>query len=347
MKHKTLLVAVLSLLPVFAAHAQAPLGAVASQTDNERKALSGLKGKISGIITWSTSRAHSNHDIWIMNADGSDQRTLTNSPDNVDWFSRISPDGASVMFTRSKMGWVNEMDAEDYGKWDIWSVAVDGTGEKKIVSDACWGTWRPFGDSIVFARGSKIFSKSLASNEETELFDAEKFFNKKNVYAQQPEMSPDGKFFAITLRGTKRETGIFNRQTQKWYSTGAGCEMSWFPDSRRLLRMNEGQGNGGTEVLSFHVNDNGEPDVNFSGIVLPKESRFMDLTGRRSHEYFPRIDQQTGTWMVWGATQYGHEHDLMDYEMYIWNITTDKKRDPVRLTFHSGNDRWPDIYLNK
>jgi hypothetical protein len=347
MKHNGLLLVVLTLFIVFAAQAQAPTGAVVSQNDKERKSLSELKGKVKGIITWSTSRAHSNHDIWMMNADGSDQHALTNSPDNVDWFSRISPKGDSVMFTRSEMGWVNEMDAEVYDKWDIWMISIDGTGVHKIVNDACWGTWRPTGDSIVFGRGSKIFIKSIASNEESELFDAEKFFNKNNVYSQQPDMSPDGKFFAITLRGTKRETGIFNRQTQKWYTTGAGCEMSWFPDSRRLLRMNEGQGNGGTEVLSFHINDNGEPDVNFSGIALPKEGRFMDLQGRRSHEYFPRIDQQTGTWMVWGATQYGHEHDMVDYEMYIWDIASDKKSGPIRLTYHSGNDRWPDIHLNK
>lgn len=325
--------------------AQAPVGAVASPTDKEQKSLNDLKGKVSGFIVWSTSRAHSNHDIWIMNADGTNAKALTNSSDNVDWFSRISPDGKKVMFTRSKMGWVNEMDAEMFDKWDVWMINADGTDEKKIVDNACWGTWRPSGDSIVFARGSKVFIKALASDSETLIFNAEEVFGKKNVYAQQPEVSPDGKFIAITVRGTKRETGIYNRETKQWNNTGAGCEMSWYPDSRQLVRMNEGHGNGGTEVLKFNINDKGEPQINFTGLTVPKEAMFMDLEGRRSHEYFPRIDQQKGEYLVWCATQYGHEHDMVDYEVYIWNTKTDEKNGPVRLTFHSGNDRWPDVFI--
>jgi len=68
----------------------------------------------------------------------------------------------------------------------------------------------------------------------------------------------------------------------------------------------------------------------------------MDLPGRRSHEYFPAIDP-SGRWLVWCATQYGHEHDLYDYEVYLWKIGADPKS-AVRLTFHTGNDRWPDIF---
>jgi hypothetical protein len=41
----------------------------------------------------------------------------------------------------------------------------------------------------------------------------------------------------------------------------------------------------------------------------------------------------------------GHEHDLADYEVYIWDINTDKEKGPVRITFHTGNDRWPDIHI--
>jgi hypothetical protein len=235
------------------------------------------------------------------------------------------------------------MDAEIFDKWDLWMINTDGSEEKKIIENACWGTWRPSGDSIVYARGPKVFIKALSSDPETMIFDAEEVFGKKKVYAQQPEMSPDGKFLAITVRGTKRETGVYNREAKTWNSTGPGCEMSWYSDSRQLLRMNEGHGNGGTEVLKFSINDKGEPLIRFAGLTVPKEAMFMDLEGRRSHEYFPCIDQQKGEWMVWCATQYGHEHDMVDYEVYVWNTKTDKKKDPVRLTFHSGNDRWPDI----
>jgi hypothetical protein len=328
-----------------AAQAQeAPTGTLAEKSEAEQKALDGLKGKVNGKIVWSTSRVHSRHDIWIMNADGSDQKKLTSSPDNVDWFSRFSPDGSKVLFTRSKAGWVAESEAESFDKWDIWTVSSDGSDEKKVAESACWGNWRPSGDSICFARGGKVFLKSLATGEEKEIFDAETQFKKK-TYAQQPELSPNGKFLAMTLRGSKRETGIWNLEKKEWNSTGGGCEMVWLPSGASVVRMNEGQGNGGTEVLKIDIDNSGKPVQRISGMSIPKEIRFMDLPGRRSHEYFPKIDP-TGQWMVWCATQYGHEHDLYDYELYIWKIGDDAKN-AVRLTFHTANDRWPDIFIGQ
>ncbi|HUI90953.1 MAG TPA: hypothetical protein VLX68_01790 [Chitinivibrionales bacterium] len=323
---------------------EAPLGSPAKPSGDEQKLLDAFKGKLNGKIVWSTSRANTKHDIWIMNADGSDQKPVTNTPNNVDWFPRFSPDGAAILFCRSKSGWVPEEDAEKNDKWDLWTVKPDGTGEKKVAENAVWGTWRPTGDSIVFARASKVFIKCLASGEEKEIFDAEKQF-KKNTWAQQPELSPNGKCLAITLRGTSRQTGIWNFDRKEWYTTGAGCEISWFPDNKAVIRMNEGQGNGSTEELKIDVDANGKPLAIPAGLAVDKKFRFMDLPGRRSHEYFPQISAD-GQWMVWGATILGQEHDIYDYEIYIWKIGTPQDK-AVRLTYHTGNDRWPDIFIAK
>jgi hypothetical protein len=27
-----------------------------------------------------------------------------------------------------------------------------------------------------------------------------------------------------------------------------------------------------------------------------------------------------GKWLVWGATDKGHDHDIYDYELYVWEI---------------------------
>lgn len=320
---------------------EAPIGSAVQPDSKEKKAFEAFAGKVKGKIVWSSSRSNSKHDIWIMNADGTDQKQLTKG-DNVDWFSRFSPDGKTVLFSRSKAGWEKESEADVFDRWDLYTISVDGADEKLVAENGCWGTWRPGGDSIVFARGPKVIIKDLKSNTEVELFDADVSI-KKGTYSQEPNLSPDGKKIAITLRGSSRETGVWNVVKKEWYQTGAGCQSDWFPDGKKILRMNEGQGNGGTEVLAFDVDENGKPTNNFKGLSIPKEMRFMDLPGRRSHEYFPKLDQ-TGKWLVWCATQSGHEHDMVDYEVYIWNITTDKSKDFVRLTFHSGNDRWPDIY---
>jgi len=320
---------------------EAPTGSIIEPTRAETARLAAFKGSVAGKIVWASSRSGSRHDIWIMNADGTEQRQLTNS-DYVDWYPRFSPDGRRVLFARSKSGWVGEGDAEIYDKWDLRSIDLDGKGDTLAAQNAVWGTWRPSGDSIVFARGSKVFVKDLKSGGEREIFDASAQL-KKGAYAQQPQLCVDGTRLAVTIRGTRRETGIWNLSTGTWYSTGGGCQMEWFPDCKRVLRMNEGQGNGGTEILSINIDAQGKPIDRITGITIPKSIRFMDLPGRRSHEYFPRLDQ-TGTYLVWCATQYGHEHDIADYEVYIWKIGTDVKNGAVRLTFHSGNDRWPDLY---
>ncbi|MBN1575299.1 MAG: PD40 domain-containing protein [Chitinispirillaceae bacterium] len=320
---------------------EAPTGSIVQPDKSESKRLSALKGAVTGKIVWASSRSNSRHDLWIMNADGTDRKQLTKG-DQVDWYARFSPDGNTVLFTRSKSGWVPEGDAEIFDKWELWKIGIDGSGEKKVADNGCWGTWRPSGDSIVFARGPKVVVKALATGDETEIFDAAVSL-KKGAYSQQPQLSPDGTKLAMTVRGSRRETGIWNLKTKTWYSIGGGCQMEWFPDGKRILRMNEGQGNGGTEVLAINLDEQGKPIDKITGLTIPKKIRFMDLPGRRSHEYFPKLDR-SGAWLVWCATQYGHEHDIADYEVYLWKIGTKVKTGPVRLTFHSGNDRWPDIF---
>jgi hypothetical protein len=48
--------------------------------------------------------------------------------------------------------------------------------------------------------------------------------------------------------------------------------------------------------------------------------------------------------LVWGITQRGHDHDIADYEIYLWEVGTSPEK-AVRLTHNSGNDRWPDIFI--
>jgi Tol biopolymer transport system component len=345
MTHKKLLLtAALIFGGISLVYAQLPdVGTAVSPSSKEQAALAALKGKVTGEIVWSTSRVSGKHDLFIMNADGTNPRPLTKGG-NVDWFPRFSPSGALVVFTRSKVGWVSEMDAEYNDKWDVYTIKRDGTNEKKAAEDATWATWRPDEKTIVFSRRSKVCTKNLETGKEDTIFDTEAIFHKKGVIAQEPNMSPSGNCLALTLRGTMRETGVWNFDKKEWYKTGGGCQIDWFPSGKRVLRMNEGQGNGGTEVLAFDLDENGKPIDKIEGLSINKKWRFMDLPGRRSHEYFPKMDQ-TGQWLVWCATQVGHEHDLADYEVYIWDINTDKEKGPVRITFHTGNDRWPDIHI--
>jgi hypothetical protein len=292
-------------------------------------------GKAKGLIVWSSSRL-GNHDLFVMNSDGSNVHAITKG-DAVDWFPRFSPDGSRILFTRSKKGWVNERDANADGKWDIYTITPEGKDETLIVDNASWGGWIN-GDELVYVRATAVYRRALKGGPETLLVDSTKESVLDGALLQQPEMSKDGAFLAITLRGSKRETGVWNLAKKTWTRTGEGCQINWAPSGSEIYWVHP-TGNGGSRVMHLPM-ANGKPsrsDSDLDAITL------IDLPGRRSHEYFPQLSSD-GRWLVWGATQRGHDHDIADYEIYLWELGSDPAK-AARLTFHSGNDRWPDIFI--
>jgi len=117
----------------------APSGSDEQPDDKEKAAMAAVGGKAGGKIVWSSSRL-GNHDLFVMDTDGSHVHPITKG-EAVDWFPRFSPDGSRILFTRSKKGWVFERDANTDGKWDIYTVTPDGKDETKVVDNASWGTW--------------------------------------------------------------------------------------------------------------------------------------------------------------------------------------------------------------
>ena len=312
-----------------------PSGSEEQPSPAEKQAMASVGGKANGQIVWSSSRL-GNHDLFVMNTDGSNVHAITQG-DAVDWFPRFSPDGSRILFTRSKKGWVYERDANTDGKWDIFTVTPDGKEETKVVDNASWGGWVT-GNEIVYVRSTAVYRRALSGGEESMLVDSTKVPALDGALLQQPELSKDGNYLAITLRGSKRETGIWDLKQNTWTRTSEGCQINWTPAGDEIYWVHP-SGNGGSRVLHLPV-ANGKPsksDADLDAITL------IDLPGRRSHEYFPQLSAD-GKWLVWAATQRGHDHDIADYEIYLWEVGTPADS-AVRLTFHSGNDRWPDIFI--
>lgn len=318
----------------FTVHAQAPKGSPATPSTEEQAKLSALSGKVNGLVVWSSSRV-GNHKIFAMSPDGTGIRQVTRG-NKTDWYPRISPDGKKILFTRSKLDWTAETNANYPERWDTWLVNADGTGEKLLVANSTWATWRPDG-SILFSRGSDIFTAAGDGTGEHRIVDGA--VELKGGIAQNPNMSSDGKFLAITLRGSQRSVGILNMSTREWFesASGGGCQMTFFPGKHRVTRVNP-TGNGGTELYAYDLDESGK-----HGKLSSDQMKWIDLPGRRSHEYFPQISA-SGKWLVWAATNRGHDHDIADYEIHLLKVG-DSPENATRLTFHSGNDRWPDVWI--
>jgi Tol biopolymer transport system component len=311
-----------------------PKGAKEELSAEDKAAIARVRGKVDGWITWSSSR-FGNHDIFLMKTDGSGVKRLTQG-DHVDWYSRFDPAGKRILFTRSKQGWVSEKDANRPEKWDLFLMPLEGGTPKRVAENASWGIWiGP--EKILFSRGTKVLTKDLASGAEELLVDSTQVAALGGAELQNPHLSPDGKYLALTLRGAMRETGIYSIEGKSWAKTGEGCQVNWFPGGDRIYWINP-SGNGGSETFSVPVAD-GKPTKEFSY----GEMRFVDIPGRQSHEYFPQLDS-SGKWLVWAATRRGHDHDIADYDIHIWEVGSPPEH-VARLTFHSGNDRWPDIFI--
>jgi Tol biopolymer transport system component len=323
-----------SLLGCAAVMHRPPKGSEEEMTADQRAAVARIKGKVDGLIVWSSSRL-GNHDLFTMHTDGSQLTQLTRG-DQVDWYPRFSPDGKQILFTRSKQGWVSEQDSNRPGKWDLYLMPSRGGEPQLAVTDASWGTWIDAG-RILYSRGTKVLQRELASGKEEVTADSTAVSGLGGAELQNPHLSPDGRYLAMTLRGAKRETGILALASRTWTKTGEGCQVNWFPSGDRIYWVNP-SGNGGSELFAQPVRD-GRPVSELGYDQL----RYLDLPGQRSHEYFPQIDR-SGKWLVWAATRRGHDHDIADYEIYIWEVGS-APGEAARLTFHSGNDRWPDITI--
>ena len=312
-----------------------PKGADDAPPADTLAAMKEVGEKAGGLIVWSSSRVE-NHDLYTMKTDGSDVKQITKG-DQVDWFPRFSPDGKKILFCRSKSGWVSERDANTSDKWDLYTIPTEGGEPEKVIKDASWGSWiSP--DEVLYVRGTKIYRSKLGSSEETLVMDSDGVSDLNGALLQQPELSNDGKYIAITLRGSKRETGLWNVAKKTWTQTGLGCQINWTPDHTAIYWVHP-TGNGGSRILKMPIT-NGMPPKD-----MPSEDdmQFMDMPGRRSHEYFPQLSAD-GKWLVWGITQRGHDHDTADYEIYLWEVGSPFEK-AIRLTYNSGNDRWPDIFI--
>ncbi len=287
----------------------------------ERDALRALAGELDARIVWSSNRS-GNHDLYMLDLADLQAIQLTDHP-HVDFGSRFSPDGRSIVFMRSQREWVSFREKDP---WDLFVLDLD-SGEERRLTDGYHPTWADDGAGIVFHHGRDIYRHDLATGEEKLLLNVDQWFGGHMYW--DPELHRDGETLALAITGVGAITTTVGSDVFAHLTQGQACQTTWVPGTRELLWMDP-NGNGGTRIMR------GSADASSAEV-------FMDLPGPFSHEYFPALSDDAG-WMVWGASAGGHEHDRADYEIFAWQVGQPWQT-AVRLTHYSGNDQWPDIHV--
>lgn len=299
-------------------------GTIVAVTDNVQADIRQKLGDAEGFVVWSSNRS-GNHDIYIMMLPSLKIRPLTNHP-NTEYFPRISPDGQKIVFARSRIPWVSQRDPF---QWDIIMLDLATEAEQVLAEKGNAPTWSEDGKYVYFQReGSTFVRHELATGKEVNVFSPSTTKYPATLMLETPCFSETQQKMAVTMRKERRgvATWALDGSIRSYFD---GCQITWAPDGSYLYYMDKG---GRQHNALYRI----EPD---SG----KRALWLDLPGEYSHEYFPKV-ANTGKALVLGASTGGHEHDSADYEIFFWRIGS-QAENAVRLTHHTGNDCWPDVYL--
>lgn len=263
-------------LTVFLALAAFAHASDAIQTTPEQKALLAELGKSPHKILFEAYNEN-NWDLFVMNADGTGKRNLTQTPDVHEMYPQASRDGSKICFL---------VDVPKDGDTirSVWYMNADGTGRKLVAEKARQPCWSPDGTKIAFLKqefsrfqikdfASKgVFIYDLKTGKTTE------HPNKDLFHLYTLNWSPDGKWFVSTIHagmGFGHAILAFEADGKGVYDLKiGGCRPCLSPDGRRV-----------TWSLDDHTID--VADLDFSG-PQPKVENVRTLDKRKEpHLYHP------------------------------------------------------------
>jgi Tol biopolymer transport system component len=137
-----------------------------------------LSGSGGGRIAFSTNR-DGNYEIYVMNADGSDQRRLTNSPYE-DRGPTWSPDGTKIAYSTVHLN-----------RSEIWVMNADGSERRRLPSNGGGNpVWSPDGNRIAFTLHNPAGDIWVMNADGSDLQPLTETGNKASVFGL--DWSPDG-----------------------------------------------------------------------------------------------------------------------------------------------------------
>lgn len=197
-----------------------------------------------------------NSDIWIMQADGTGQRQLTNDPAS-DTSPMVTPDNQFIVFLSSRGGTVQVM-----------RMNLDGSNQVALAQGTT-ATLSPDGKWVIYSTGDlyQLWKVSIEGGEPVRLTD---------YFAIRPAVSPDGKMIACFGKpGTKSEILLVPSaggppQRKLSVAPARSKRLRWTSDGQALLYVT--QLNGTTNLVKLELRG-GPPQI----LMNLEESELYDF----------------------------------------------------------------------
>ena len=223
---------------------------------------------LTGKIAFSSSR-NGNFEIYIMNADGTNQTRLTNSPGD-DIVPSLSPRGNKIAFISGRNNkyyqiYIMDIDGSNqtaiststsdsmnpvwspdgtkiayHSGWGIWTMNADGSDQQQITSEppSCnQPSWSPDGTKIAFISVGMIYTQLFVMNADG---TNPVCLTNDTYHCNNPAWSPDGARIAYngTPNGSEgTQIRIMNSDGTnpiKLTTNGTNYEPTWSPDSTKI-----------------------------------------------------------------------------------------------------------------
>lgn len=179
-----------------------------------------------------------NWDIYIINADGTGKRNLTNTKNIHEMYPKVSPDG-------KKFAFVADTGEGRERKRNLYMTGIDGKGKTLISEHGRQPCWSPDGRFIAFVKSesTRRFSMESWSTKGMFIYDTatgetREHPNKKLEHLYNLCWSPDGKYITATVLGgmgyKHTNIGIEVNSSRYFRLNVTGCRPEFSPDGKMI-----------------------------------------------------------------------------------------------------------------
>jgi uncharacterized protein (DUF885 family)/Tol biopolymer transport system component len=196
---------------------------------------------------------HSDHEIYVMDADGSGATRLTHRPDSIESEPAWSPDGSRIAFISNARPSLLAYS----GRFQIWVMNIDGSDPMLLTEIGGANTspdWSPDGQKI-------LFDSTRDGNHEIYIINADGSdpvnLTRHPAHDTSPAWSPDGtQIVFVSDRDDDQEIYVMNAdgsgQTRLTDRFGFDKSPSWSPDGQYIVFYSRHENNN-TEIYRMRA----------------------------------------------------------------------------------------------